>query len=251
MKLLLLYFTCCLFSFTVASQNTQHFIANDSARHIGEMMYEFFTETLNQNFSGEDEQELYVKFLNSCFGSIESNIDKYPNICNLTIDKNKLNKINRKLFIRNGSHYYYFFPEIILVESEDNLETAKPLFNKYPDIPIALHKTRDTTTKKKLIFANYYQLPIVVLIHDKGFIEDLQKEDLKIFQYVTRQMELSREIHYYYISKYILNEAKSELQYRKVRKMLAIVYWKYLCLQADIDFHKPLKDYEWRKFENF
>ena len=210
---------------------------NDSTRQLSKKMCDFFTEVLKNNYNGTNEQDLYEQFLTDYFEAWNKGLG-VPDLI-LKVDKDKLTGINNDLLKRDLSHYYYFFQEIILLKPEDNIEKAKELFNRYPEIPITLVSPGIIVSRQKLLYADFYETHNVQLAFQGGFIKDIQQYNLKTVLSLNKTMKYARELSFFNFSAFLTKtEAKDELQYEIVREIVAVVFWKYLCLQAKVDFYE-------------
>ncbi len=216
---------------------------NDSTEKLSKRMNTFFAEVLRNNYQATNEQDLYQHFLVDYFEAwTDSGHLGLPDL-KLKVDSKKLTEINNDLFKRDLSHYYYFFPEVILLKQEDNMPKAKELFKRYPKIPIVIIKTKSVASKHTLKYTNFYESHNVHLAFPGGYIKDIQKYDLETVAYVNKTMETVREIPFFNIATFLTkSEAKHELKIEVVREIVAIIFWKYLCLQAGVDFYALPKD---------
>jgi hypothetical protein len=217
---------------------------NDTAQALSIKMYRFFVETLKNNYRTSDEQKLFEEFLTEYSNNWESRDKNEEFSFDIEIDTQKLKKITLDLLTHDHSHYYYFFQEIIMLRSKEEFERKKEYYSLHPDIPMGLFMPGRTNPNLKKKVPKVYEVHAVYLNPKGGFMKDLQKNrNLTICGNIEGQMDMGM-VAFYRLAAYVAHRdrPKKELQSLKSREAVAIIFWKFLCLEADVEFHKPPKE---------
>ena len=78
-----------------------------------------------------------------------------------------------------------------------------------------------------------------------GFINDISNNNLKTIASLKEIYEAAGELHLSLLASIFVNiEGLDELQYKEVRKIISVMFWKYLCLQAGFDFYITIDELE-------
>jgi len=220
------------------------------SKKLAKRMNAFFTEVLSRNYQGKNEQDLYEQFLTGYYNAWNNVVGMNLPEFDLKVDHEKLTKINEELFKRDFSHYYYFFREVIVLKPGDDIIKAREWFNHYPDIPITIKI--EGKKNESLLISGFSKVHSVHLSFPKGFIEDIQGNDLKTVSYVNWTREHIGEFPFFFMASFFTqSDAREELRFEVVRQIVAVVFWKYLCIQAGVDFHALPKDCNrFRPFES-
>jgi hypothetical protein len=233
----------CLFASSLAYTQTEGLNLSDAeAQNLATEMYSFFTNTLQDKYSVPDEAELYQKFLTEYFDSRINQINNFH--FDINIDKKQLQKINKRLFIRDYSHYYFFFPEVMLLEQNDDLKVIQKKFcREHPHAPAVFIQSLAVDSSRHIrSVKDFYGWNSVKLTPGCCFIRHIESENSLTNQTIISSIKNYNEIPlFYFATAFIKGEAGEELKLLKTRMTVAIIFWKFLCLEADVDFHKPLK----------
>ncbi len=212
---------------------------NEVTEIIIDKMYDYFTKILSENYDKKKDKDLYSEFLadyvNYWLKINNNNIEDFFEIKNI----DGLKSINQELFIRDTSHYYYFFPELIILTEEEfqNVEQLR-LKNSNPEIVYHYSKW---VSDRCLTFENYYVSHSVMVLFNNGFTNYLKNGEFETFKYLSHLIEHTGNVPFFKLASFLTQtEAKSELKYREVREVVTIVFWKLLCLQAGINFHTTM-----------
>jgi hypothetical protein len=199
---------------------------------------------IKNRYGDSDEQILFEKFLIEYTYEWEKQLKGQDFCFDIKTDTQKLKKITQDLLTHDQSHYYYFFQEIIILKSEEELKQKKDLYSLYPDIPLVMIGPGKINPNLKKKVPNEYEAHNVYLNLKGGFIEDLHKnEELTICKNLAEGMEIMGAVNLYMQAAAVKysDVPRQELQSLKAREAYAIIFWKFLCLEADVDFHKPPK----------
>ena len=60
-----------------------------------------------------------------------------------------------------------------------------------------------------------------------------------ILRYQLNSIDDYREVYYYLLANYIINNTKEELANTHLQEVLSIIFWKQLCVEAGINFYTP------------
>jgi hypothetical protein len=176
----------------------------------------FFTKTLRDNYDIKDEIKLYEKFLVD-YSEYWQNIFNEKELGFLTkIDKQKLYEINSELFIRDNSHYYYYYPDVILkhIDSLDKAPYSKESFLSDKNC-VTIIRTF-INSKENLIFEDFYSSHNVLINSENGFVESLKNENFKtsVFLYNTYYRE--GEISFISLANFLTkSDAREELSQKE------------------------------------
>jgi hypothetical protein len=219
-------------------------LENNNTR-LTQEMYDFFTKVLEKKYQEKNEVILYEKFLSDYFNFWINKENVNSDGLDLEVNKERLVIINNKLFKRDLSHYYFYFPEVIILNAEDNISDAQELFRRYSDTPIVLIKTERITFEKSTSKLPLSKMHSVIINPKGGFIKKLHKSNFKTVTSLTKSMELVGEIPFFNLASLLSKtEVKEELQYQAVREIIAVMFWKYLCMEAGVDFYSPPNDFK-------
>ena|GEM_PF-5691271 len=230
-RLLLISYLCCIYG-------NMNIIASDNRvdTSLPKQMYKFFTETLHTNYKIEDEAKLYETFLNDYFEYYQHiTINKKIGFLD-SIDVKKLREINQLLFIRDRQHYYRFYSEVI--ERKGKKLDFKPSDSPTVGVDTAI-MFGPTITKQDMVFDSFFESHNVVM--SQAFADSLDSRDSKTASYLKKR--LNHDLYFSFINFaqfFVVSDAKSELNEKQVRLLVAIIFWKLLCLQAGQDFHQKV-----------
>lgn len=239
MKNTILIFWLMTASVIVHAGNIDVSIASN--KQLTDKMKAFFTETLTNNYHGASEIELYKQFLEDYFEAwTEIGAKEYSDL-KLKIDVEKLKEINEDLFRRDLLHYYYYFPEVIFLKPSDDIAKAEEKYLYNTKIPIVLKSPPIILSKQKSNLTNLRKTHVALLSYPEGFWKHIQQYDLKTVSYINQTMPNVGEIPFFNFATFLLKtDANKELEIEIVQKIVAVIFWKYLCIEADIDFYsKP------------
>jgi hypothetical protein len=244
MKNLILFLFYILGTY-IYGQNAHLVQGDDTAQALTIKMYVFFTKTLKNRYGDSDEQILFEKFLIEYTNEWEKQLKNQDFCFDIKADTQKLKKITQELLIHDHSHYYYFFEEVIMLKSKDELKQKKELYSLHPKIPLRMSTPGRTDPNLKKKLPNDYEMHGVYLNLKGGFIKDLHNnEGLTICKNTAEEMEIMGAVNFYMRAAAVkyCDAPRQELQSLKAREAYAIIFWKFLCLEADVDFHKPPKE---------
>ncbi|WP_319591563.1 hypothetical protein [uncultured Draconibacterium sp.] len=239
MKNTILFFWLITGSTIVQAMNID--VSISSNKQLTDKMKAFFTETLSNNYHGTSEVELYNQFLMDYFEAwTEVGATEYSDL-KLKIDVEKLKEINGDLFRRDLLHYYYYFPEVIFLKPSDDIAKAKERYLNNTKIPIVLKSPSIILSKQKPTLTNLRKTHVSLLNYPEGFWKHIQQYDLKTVSYINQTMPNIGEIPFFNFTTFLLKtDASKELEKEIVQEIVAVIFWKYLCIEADIDFYsKP------------
>ncbi|MFW5835533.1 MAG: hypothetical protein ACOCU3_01120, partial [bacterium] len=208
---------------------------------LTDRMHEFFIETLACNYNGNNVFELYENFINHYFElSKSSSTDE----TNLIIDKLKLKEINNDLFKRDFSHFYYYFNDVLYVTEKD-VARAKELVESHPEIPIITVLFEGDINKHPSSLQRFEESHNIYLPLNYGFINEIGKDNIKTITYIKKITDAAGTLNLGLLASFIVNfEGKDELHFEEVQRIISVMFWKYLCLQAGFDFYVSLEKLE-------
>lgn len=229
------YLTICLLTTcgTIVDAAKNNAFSKEAHKPLSSIMCEFFTETLKENYEISNEADLYLAFFQDYkvyFESLRNNKD--VSFLKVT-DMEKLQKINDLLFIRDTLHYYQFYidVEIFTLDSFTIMDKKNRPNNPYK---VFIYET--SKRNHEMIFDSFFDSHNVMM--SKNFKEVVKNSKYETGKYLYDLTDLTGEIPFFFLSTYVLNtNCSEELKHREVRELIAVVFWKLLCIQAGIDFH--------------
>ena len=199
------------FLLPISSFGNSSYISNETTRQLSHKMYAFFTKTLSMNYQIQDEYELYLSFITDY-----NNSEYRPEMINPRILENinheELEKIQAELFIQDSSQYFLFSesPKSGLIDSFE--------------------------TKNGKHFSEWNTNHKICLQADIGITDDIRSKEYRICNYVDSTLYSTGQIHFHSFSDFILREAITELHYKDIRQLIAIIFWKLLFLETGLEF---------------
>ena len=196
-------------------------------------MTQFFRETLRANYQIKDDAKLYEAFLTDYFNYFQQ-INTNSKVEFLkTIDAEKLEQINRQLFVRDTAHYYRFYAEVILKKASE-IKPDAPL--RPGEMGADTVIIQEGEPRMKMIFDDFYASHNVIV--SPAFAAFVREQKNETADWLGRELDHSREIAFIRLAMHLSQtDAQVELEDESVRTMVAIVFWKLICLQAGQDFH--------------
>lgn len=199
-------------------------------------MNNYFNDILSEKYDTDRNNDLYNKFVldyviywQNIEGSSNHNFFEI-------INKDKLISINEELFVRDSTHYYYFFPELIIMK-DDEFQNIK---NKFENSFNVYHYSKRVSDKEP-IFKNYYTSHNIMFVADNEFTNFLKNGEFAIFKYLYEQIKYTGEVSLFNFALFLTqNSVQPELSHLEVQKVISIVFWKLVCLDAGINFHTTL-----------
>lgn len=237
--IILLFLSSCL------TQKKCLVIKDKTACEISEKQYQYFVDVLENTYMLENEPQLFNLFLNDLFTVYkkgDGNLSAHTAI-SFRQKREKLEAVNLLLKIRDMQHYYYFYPEMIFwkrerITAQDSLSNNKGFAahdfpNNYSESYVGL-----TPFPYIFTFGNEEQPLIsgIQLFEGIRFIHDLKKVDSKTTSYILESIDNSGGVYFFPLAAFIINNAKDEIERPEIRRVLSVIYWKLLCLNADVDF---------------
>lgn len=207
----------------------------EKAASLRQQMTRFFTETLEDNYHMKDKAKLYEAFLND-YCDYFQNIQTNSKIDFLTsIDTQKLDKINEQLFIRDREHYYQFYMEVIHKQmAEANTATTLDSEQASPGADTVV--IRQQRVIGEPIFDSAYDLHSVWI--NRNFNSYIASLPTETATWLNSLMSDSQEISFYYLAQGLSQtDNRSNLSDDQVQGLVAVVFWKLLCMQSNKDFH--------------
>ncbi len=237
--IILLFLSSCL------TQKKCLVIKDKTACKISEKQYQYFVDVLENTYMLENEPQLFNLFLNDLFTVYKKgdvNLLAHTAI-SFRQDREKLEAVNLLLKIRDMQHYYYFYPERIFwkiekINAQDSLSNNKGFAAR--DFPNNYFESYESLTPFPYIFTfGNEEQPLISgiqLFEGIRFIHDLKKVDSKTTSYILESIDNSHGVYFFPLAAFIVNNAKDEIERPEIRRVLSIIYWKLLCLNADVDF---------------
>jgi len=186
---------------------------NDNSSKLVYEMKSYFLETLKNNYGDRSANQLIFEFL-SMYQEKEGKMS-------LVLDKEKLKKINNKLSQVNN--YYRYYPSLIFAQSNDEFKRANK--DSIPVIIFSPDRNVNNVTKFG-VYLNY------------KFLSHIAKE-------LNNEAIINIENYYHstgIVSFFMVSDSfvkcKECLHNEYAKDFLTIVFWKYLCDLAGLDFYK-------------
>jgi hypothetical protein len=237
-KILFLIFLFLLFSSIFSNKISAN---RNVSRQLMDRMHGFFIETLANNYHGNNEYELYKNFINHYF---ELSKSKSTDEINLIIDKRELKEINNDIFKRDFSHFYYFFNDVLYITEKD-AERAKKLIESHPDMPIMTILFEGDINNHPSHTPKFEESHNIYMPLNYGFINDISNNNLKTIAFIKEINDAAGVLHLSLLASFFVNfEGLDELQYKEVQKIISVMFWKYLCLQAGFGFYITIEELE-------
>jgi hypothetical protein len=216
------------------------FANQDTSRKLMEKMHVFFIETLADNYEGSgNTHELYKSFINQYF-ELSKSMDVYEK--NLQINKWKLEEINNELFKRDYSHFYYFFCDVIYVGEGDE-ERAIKLVESYPEMPIHIGIFKRDINRLPGR-PKFEESQVICMPINSGFLNQIEKDNLISTLRIKELIECG-EINLSILASIFVNGyLLDDLKHTEVQEIVSVAFWKFLCLQAGLDFHFSVEKLE-------
>lgn len=232
LRVLISIFYLCAFSLFSYS-STQNTKQNHLTKEISECFFSF----LQSNYAG-DTTDLYRAFLEDLNASLI-----YKKTIEFLVKKDQVEEVNKNLFVRDNEHYYYYFPEVFVVKEDDYSLTASLV--EELQIPIVLTEQRKIVDSRH---PGYYKTLNITLNKDGGFWKEIKgSNDNPFVSYLINQIERTGEVSYLTLSSFFsTSEYRHLLEKTENRQLLAILFWKFLCLEANIDFYLPATAQPWQ-----
>lgn len=237
LTLILLAFSSCL------TKNNCEVITDKTACEISEKQYRYFVDALKETYASEDEPQLFNLFLNDLFTAYRKDSGMLAhNTVSFGHDIKRLEAVNALLKVRDTQHYYYFYPEEIFWKRERRT-TQDSLSNNKEIAPNNFSKNQFESylglTPFPYIFTigNKEQPALggIQLFEGIRFVDDIKQIDSRTTSYIFDSIENSGGVYYYPLATFIVNNAKDELDRPEIRRVLSVIYWKLLCLYAEVD----------------
>ncbi|MCT4646139.1 MAG: hypothetical protein N4A74_14225 [Carboxylicivirga sp.] len=247
MKKLRLVICLFFFGFTLFSQAPKD-IRSDLVKYL----YTEFTKALKTryqgNASGYSDEFLYKKFVMDfyCqFGHKSYDVsDLFPN----PVDTVAIRALNKRLFIRDQNHFYYFFPERVVVKQRiapDDLgkiyDLLKPVLPDGASLSVSAIGRQSKDAKS----LSYAHSSVVELDNQPLDFLDEQLEDLSRIALVADRLQLTwSQVDYpKLVHAIIYSGAIGDLSKPNERQLLSVIFWKLLCSKAnDVEGFYALPD---------
>lgn len=233
----LLMFTISFMTLPLNSKQLNYFKQENTTKTIMDDMYNYFTYLLSENYGNKSEEELFYIFLSDYYNywmTINENKEaKFITIKNIE----ELKKINKKLFIRDSLHYYYFYPDIELINENEYKKKQERLESESNNNTVYAY---NKSTNNCSILNSYLNSHQVIIKRNGGFANQYLKEDdhLKTVKHINFLIEYVGEVSFFDVSAFLTkSDAKNELKHEKVRKIVTVVFWKFICIKAGVNFH--------------
>lgn len=183
--------------------------------HLKEDMSKFFISTLQHNYSGTNDSILIRDFCLDYITKYKESIktQKTSTDFGITIDKRKLEKINKRLRKNNFSAFYYFFAYQTDIENE----RKEP---KKDGLPFGCGLDFDLLNDHRSLSVDFSVEYINELKRNYPEIID----DLAIMGYIPLNV----------VAGYCLDN-KINYNTPELKSYLSLVFWRFLCEQVDID----------------
>ena len=217
-------------------------------------VYQTFTKTLRKHYQIKDEQQLYQKFLTDYWRRHQAlpadTVQQHAVRIGLGAGKRKLDAVNKHLFKRDSQHFYYFYDEVVQLDPDENMDKAEELFKLHPDIPLTIRQKKKEEGDRLFSLEETPTVNLVAPSEKRGFLYDLTSqndEQLKTISFIKNTIgELKHgATNFYMVSCWSQdNDFMAELGHKEVREFIAVVFWKFLCTQAGIEFYAPPKGQE-------
>lgn len=261
MKIKIIFLLPIVLLLSCAVEKESSMITEKKAGRLSIQMKHYFLETLKRTYGLEDDAKLFEKFLEAFVSERDTGFTQRDSIfkginLNLKLDIAKLEKINNILFKRTFSGYYYFFPEIKFLKENPYLinkdsssidydyETNAEYYKDWTRInPMTQVKKGPLKQDADILIitsmVNENLSPNIQLLPTSFFVEDIEKLDLKTTSFILNSIDYYREVYYYLLANYIINNTKEELANTHLQEVLSIIFWKQLCVEAGINFYTP------------
>jgi len=207
-------------------------------QQLVEKMYNFFMETLKENYKSNSDYELYEKFLSDYFNRWITHTENSQLNSILKIDRSKLDAINKLLFIRDNNHYYYLYPEVILLKDNQDFQQVPIDEYKAKNVEVLLIKPGKTLNNNGLSIMDISKIHGVTLAFKSDYYLKYKQNSNSIFQNAQKLGLSNGEITYFnFVASIIKTDAIEDLKQQSSQELIAIVFWKFLCLQGGVDFY--------------
>ena len=225
MRFIFILFLC--FSGLTANSQT----SNLNEDHLIDRMYNLFTSTLKDKYKISDEQKLYTLF-------IAEYLIKQQDF-KITVKRNKLIKINKKLCKRDSTHFYHFYIDVInLAENENLKEKAKEVESLYPKKRITVAKAKSDFNEHDVSFYNFPNVRINKYDNTDSFFSK-EKEYLRTVKIARELMDTWTQVSFKKFASLLAINNKAfyidALKDKKEREVVAVIFWKLLCQQTGKD----------------
>ncbi len=233
----------CLFCVVLlffVENNTFSRSYNDKS--LTDEMYDFFIKTVCDNYYKSDTIASLIAFVEGYKNSIMSSDYPEPLPFTIKVNKETVQNINRKLFIRDTYHYYYYYSDYIGLFPKQYDENLSALCSKYSYLVGAVSSADSTDT----INYSFVTSPnITVNVKEGSFLSNERSVYNNIFKLAEAQGG------YYSLFQFscalLSGSPDMDLRNKDVQKIATVFYWKVLCQNAGIDFHKPLTTQPWEE----
>ncbi|ASB47968.1 hypothetical protein [Alkalitalea saponilacus] len=221
-------------------------IKNKTASELSKKQHQYFVDVLRKTYALDNEPQLFNLFLNDLFTAYQKeDIHLLAHIAvDLKQDIERLEEVNMLLKIRDMQHYYYFYPEVITkqrisIVSQDSLSSNKELVASiFPDNYSEAY-IGNTPFPHIIIINNdgvQHILSGIQLFEGISFVQDLKQIDSKTTEYMVDYIGHAGGVYFYPLSAFIINNAREEIERPEIRRILSVIFWKLLCLNAGVDF---------------
>jgi transcription antitermination factor NusG len=120
---------------------------------------------------------------------------------------------------------------------EDEFQNIK---NKFEN-PFNVYHYSKRVSDKEQIFKNYYSSHNVMFVADNKFTNYLKNGEFATFKYLYEQIKYTGEVSLFNFAIFLThNSVQLELSHIEVQKVISIVFWKLVCLDAGINIHTTL-----------
>ena len=187
---------------------------------MAKQMQDFFLKTLKENYKSESIENSYFLFLNDF-------LEKKGKL-SLKIDTTEIKKINKKL--KKKRYYSYYYKTLRVIDNSekwDSLISSKSSNSKkgYKNV-----KPLDSSDKS---------IPsLVVFLNKSGHYKHIMKNnELLSFNEIEISYEHTPYLDFYLVSRVFMH-FEDDLEETIVREFISVVFWRFLCNQAGIQFIK-------------
>lgn len=231
---ILMFYNGSIVSQSCGKKNTTQLLSQE--------MLDFFLKTLCDNYYESDTIASFFEFVDDYKNSIMPSDYSEPIPFNIKVNTQQFKRINKKLFIRDYCHYYYFYMDYIGDFSMQFKEKLVAFRNKYP----FLARNISLSDSSYKIDYSSYSNPVIWVNVEKG---SFLYHNGDFFEDVLNMAKATGGLYSLYQFSCALYKGGGniDLSDRDIQTVAAVFYWKVLCQQAEVDFHKPLKTQEWKR----
>lgn len=193
-------------------------------------MYEFTRTSLKNTFKQASDADNFYLFLDDFTKSYYDGDTSRS----ILLDRVAFDSINEFLFKRDNNHYYYLYKDVFCITKEQFIKDGGPNNTKNKNFVFCMNK--DSVIIENVNFKTEKQVRLNT--KRNSYFSFFSKEKTVTFDIVKRDLNKAEEISMAYFGMtYMFGNHRNDLKNIEVRKMISVIFWKYLCIQQDVPFH--------------